>query len=290
MKTAMVWQLRMWKEGDPIAQLAHCKELGLDSINIKIVDGRWKEWGGSPTNFDLMTEFLNVFHSAGFPIEGWGWTYGGRNIGGVFFKSESIAREEGQLAADLCLQYGIKKFHIDAEHHYNRKGMEGVTEAYMLGLQSIAPDVDHYLCSYRFPLTHQPAFPVEAFEPYIEGWSPQVYFLGDNRVDGGARQLVTSSAQYDRVGKHPYIGVAPTYPWKDWRASYVQLIAFFEKAKELGHEGVSIWDLPQATSQQLRALKDFNWIPTIPPPPPPAEKAVVEVKVTKGEADIKVIE
>lgn len=288
MKTAMVWQLRMWKDGDPQAQLAHCKELGLDSINIKIVDGRWKKWGGSPTNFDLMTEFLNVFHSAGVPIEGWGWTYGGRYIAGVFVKSESIAREEGQLAADLCLQYGIKKFHIDAEHQYNRNGMEGVTEAYMLGLQSIAPQVDHYLCSYRFPTTHQPAFPVEAFEPYIEGWSPQVYFLGDNRVDGGARQLATSSAQYDRIGKHPYIGVAPTYPWKDWRASYDQLMAFFEKAKELGHEGVSIWDLPQATSQQLLALKDFKWSQTTPPQTP--EKAEIEIKVTKGEADIKVIE
>jgi hypothetical protein len=283
--SAMVWQLRMWKGGDPQAQLDHCRELGLDGINVKIVDGRSKEWGGSPTNFDLLPKFLNKFQDAGVPVGGWGWTYGGRTIASVFVKSVGIAREEGLLAATLCIQYGIEHFYVDAEHHYNRKGMEPIAEAYMLGLQDVAPNVDHYVCSYRFPLTHQPNFPIEAFEPYVEGWAPQVYFLGDNRPDGGARQLQSSSAQYDRVGKHPFVGVAPTYPWKTWRASYAQLKLFFEKAKELGHQGISVWDLPQADSEQLRAIKDFQWDATAPPIP---TKTEVEVIYKTDEATIKI--
>lgn len=283
-KTAMVWQLRMWKNGDPQAQLDHCRELGLDGINVKIVDGRWEEWGQAPTNYDLLPEFLDKFHAAGVPIGGWGWTYGGRTIAGVFFKSASIAREEGQFAADLCIRYDIKNYYIDAEHHYHRKGMEPIAEAHMLGLQSVAPNVNHYLCSYRFPLTNQPNFPVEAFEPYVEGWAPQVYFLGDNRADGGARQLASSSAQYDKIGKHPFVGVAPTYKWKTWRATYAQLKLFFEKAKELGHQGISVWDLPQADSEQLRAIKEFKW-DAIPPPPP--KKTEVEVIYKEDEAAIK---
>lgn len=88
--------------------------------------------------------------------------------------------------------------------------------------------------------------------------------------------MEVSSNQYDKIRKLPYIGVAPTYlyTWKDsggirheWRASGDQLTLFFSKAKQLGHEGFMVWDLPQASQEQLDAIKEFVWIMPEPPPP-----------------------
>lgn len=267
-KTAMVWQLRMWKNGDPQKQLEQCRDLGLDGVLLKIVDGTSMKWGGEPQNYELLPETVAMLAENGIKVGGWGWTYGGRYIARVFTKSKSIARAEGQAHAQACHYYGITEYWIDAETQYDRKGMEEIAEAYMLGFESVPPSIRQYLCSYRFPKTYQPHFPVEAFLPYMEGWAPQVYFLGDNRVDGGARQLETSYRQYMTIGELPYVGVAPTYPWKDWAATKEQLLQFFAKAKEIGCEGISVWDLPQATGQQLAAIREFQWGVVEPPPPP----------------------
>jgi hypothetical protein len=266
-KTAMVWQLRMWQGGVPEDQVAQCKELGLNGVLLKIVDGKSLVWGGSPTNYDLLPATIEALRDAGIKVGGWGYTYGGRWIAGVFFPSESIAREEGKQHALACSMYGIKEFWIDAEGEYDRSGMNKHAEAYMIGFESDLLPPKHYLCSYRFPKTYQPDFPVEAFEPYMEGWAPQVYFLGDNRPDGGARQLQTSFYQYQEINPLPFVPVAPTYLWNDvWRASYAQLMAFFQEAKDVGCEGVSVWDLPQASAEQLKAIKDFEWEVVSPPP------------------------
>ena len=94
--------------------------------------------------------------------------------------------------------------------------------------------------------------------------------------------MEVSSRQYDTIRKLPYVGVAPTYPWGNWRASKDQLTLFFAKAKELGHEGFMVWDLPQATEDQLDAIKEFPWDTT-----PTPEKTEIEVRYKTDEASIK---
>lgn len=301
-KTAMIWKLRTWMDGDPAMQVEQCKKLGLTEILIKIVNGRNSRWEWNlhhpdDQNEDLLPFTIASLREAGIKVGGWGYSYGGYWVNrklGLFVKSASIAREEGRAAGELCLIHGIKEFWIDAEGEYNRNGMEPSAEAFMIGFQEVAPEIEQTLCSYRFPTTHQPKVPVEVFAPHMEGWSPQVYFIGDNREVGGAIQLEISYEQYMKIRKLPYVAVAPTYADErtGWRATYNQLIAFFIMAKNLGCNGISVWDLPQATAEQLAAIKDFEWnqIAPPPPPPPPIEKAVVEVEVTQGEADIKVIE
>jgi hypothetical protein len=293
-KGAMIWRLRSWKGGDPQQQAAHAKELGLSHVSIKIVDGRSERWEGSlpNQNADLLPAAIAALRSVGIAVTAWGWTYGGRWIAGVFSKSVDVARAEGELAARLCLRYGISEFMIDAEAEYNRTGMEPVAEAYMLGFEGVAPTVRHLLCSYRFPTTFQPSFPMSAFAIYQEGWAPQVYFIGDNRQDGGAIQLERSKVQYDDIRPLPFYPVAPTYVAAGpWTATGAQLRLFFEKAVALGCEGMSVWDLPQANAEQQLAIRNFDWPGTAPPPPPPpAEKVPVEIRVPAGRIELTVTE
>lgn len=289
-KTAMVWRLEMWKNGNPVEQANHCEALGLNGVMLKIVDGRDECWGGySPQNCQLLEATIRELKDRGIAVGGWGWTYGGKTIAGIFMKSKSIAFEEGRLAGLLCIRYDINEFWIDAEGEYNRSGMETVAQSYMLGFSDTNPDVRQLLCSYRFPSTYQPNFPIEAFEPYLEGWSPQVYFLGDNREDGGARQLETSFNQYMQFQVKPFVPVAPTYNWKGWRASRIQLTKMFEKAVELGCEGISVWDLPQASADQIAALRDFQWPETPEPPSDIPERIRSEASAVRHSSDRLII-
>jgi hypothetical protein len=294
-KGAMVWKLRSWKGGDPVQQAAHAKELGLSHVSIKIVDGRSEKWEGSVPNqnADLLPAAVAKLRSEGIGVTGWGWTYGGRYVAGVFVKDAGVARAEGELAAALCIRYAIGEFLIDAEAEFNRTGMVASAEAYMVAFEGRAPAVRHLLCSYRFPRTHQPSFPVDVFATYQEGWAPQVYWLGDNRPDGGAVQLERSKAQYDAIRPLPFYPVAPTYMAAGpWTASGEQLRMFFGRALALGCEGVSVWDLPQANAAQLAAIRDFVWPggSPPPPPPPPAEPVPVEIRVPAGRIELTVTE
>ena len=290
-KGAMVWQLRKWKGGDPLLQAQHAMELGLQSVSIKINDGRQERWEGNnpEQNADLLPAAVSHLGAAGIRVTGWGWTYGGRyrwNVAGrkwFFVKDAGVARLEGELAGQLCLRYGMDDYGIDAEHQYDQDGMEPSADAFCEGLRSTAPDVNQLLCSYRFPRTAQPSFPVETFAPHQNGWAPQVYFLGDNRADGGAIQMQRSKENhYDLIRRLPFVPVAPTYVAAGpWTASKLQLTNFFQRAVEIGCAGVSVWALEKANASQLEAIKEFDW-PGEEPPPPPTGEILFAGDITAG--------
>ena len=254
-KGAMVWKLRDWQDGDPVAQAAQAVSLGLSHVSLKIIDGtgeKWEPFWIKRQNYELLSDTIAALDDAGIAVKAWGWTYG------------SSPKAEAEKTIELCRKYGIEEYDIDAEHHYNKPGMAAPARIYSETLAGATPEIRVGLCSYRFPKRYQPDFPVDAFAPFMDYWCPQVYFLGDNRVSGGASQLEISSKEYDGIRKLPYLGVAPTYPWGDWRATKEQLRQFFEKAKELGHEGFMVWDLPQASQEQLEAIREFVWHVTQP--------------------------
>ena len=255
----MVWKLRDWQGGDPAAQVQQCLDLGLSWLSPKIVDGadeRWEAFWVKNQNADLLPVVVPLLRAAGVQVVGWGWTYA----------TNSAA--EAAKTIDICHKHGIDHYQIDAESHYVKDGSAPIADAYCVALEA-EPKITHSLCSYRYPLTYQAKFPVMAFAPYMEAWCPQVYFLGDSRPDGGAIQLEISKKQYDdKIRELPYFPIFPTYPWQTWRASYVQLTQAFAKAVELGCPAAGVWDLTQATTEQLNAISDFEW-PETPAPPEP---------------------
>jgi len=274
-KGAMIWQLREWQDGDPARQVAQALDLRLSHVSIKIIDGtneRYEPWWVKRQNYELLPETIPALRDAGIGVKGWGWTYG------------SYPKIEAEKTIELCRIHGIDEFDIDAEHQYNVPGMAGTAEIYSCTLAGAVPEIRVGLCSYRFPKTYQPDFPVDAFAPFMDYWVPQVYFLGDCRLTGGASQLEISSKQYDGIRRLPFIGVAPTYPYGDWRATKDQLLLFFEKAKDLGHEGFMIWDLPQASQEQIEAVREFEWDPQ------PAMDWATDVRASaaaiRGQADL----
>jgi hypothetical protein len=247
-KGAMVWQLRNWQVGDPVRQVEMAKAMGLTHVCLKVVDGddeRWEAPTVTRQNADLLPDTVAALQESGIVVSGWGWTYGFK----VAYEAAATIR--------ICAKHRMNIYLIDAEKDYDQLGMEDEAETLGRELSNAIPFVG--LCSYRFPLTYQPKFPVQRFAPYMDFWAPQVYFLGDNRPTGGAQQLQASHVEHMKVRPLPFLPVAPTYPWGTWRASGAQLTAFFQKAKDLGCPGALIWCLEQASADQIRAVTQFVW-------------------------------
>lgn len=265
-KGAMVWQLRNWRGGDAQGQAQEARELGLDWVSLKIIDGRSETWENPRSvplarqNAALLPGSVAALQEVGVRVVGWGYTYGGYYRGRVFYPSQRVAQEEGGAAIPLLTKYGMMEYQIDAEREYRRGVGKGErAEAHCLGLLGDRP-VDLSLCSYRFPLSRIYDFPVRAFAPYVENWSPQVYWVRDHRLHAGAAQLQVTVAEYQSVRPLPMTPIGPTYDDRGWRATPAQLALFFEEANRLETcVGVGVWCLDQATPDQLSALADFRW-------------------------------
>jgi hypothetical protein len=295
-KGAMVWKLRDWVGGDPSLQAKQAKDLGLGWVSLKIVDRTDLRWEGNTPrqNADLLPDTIAALEEAGVQPTAWGYTYGARwvlnNGNWVLGYSEAAAAAEAAAACDALALYGLTHFDIDAEAEYQSAGADKRATAYGTALAQHGPEYSQSLCSYRFPLTNQPKFPVRQFAPFVEVWAPQVYFLLDNRANGGAIQLETSFNQHQSVRALPFMPMAPTYAYGSWRASGQQLTSFFQKAKDLGCIGFGVYELTMASEDQLAAIRGFAWEPIIPPSPPPADKIAVEVRVPAGRASVTVTE
>jgi hypothetical protein len=299
-KGAMVWRLREWEDGDPARQAAACVQAGLSWISIKVNDGtdfRWESESSFPNNQneDLLPDTVAALREAGVVVIGWGYDYG-RTPEVVRGGTPSISKAHAEAAAVVaaCAEYDIWHYQIDAQTPYRGDGMGPVAEAFIQRLNRDAPLVEYSLCSYRYPLTHQPDFPVRIFAPLLDSWCPQVYFLEDNRADAGFLQTQTSYVQHQSIASLPYFPIFPTYQWvnpvsrEPWRASYAQLIHSFAGAFALGLPAAGVWDLPQADAEQLAAIADFEWPEPEEPPPGPVPGDLAErIRVLADELGVK---
>lgn len=274
-KGAMVWRLRQWQDGIFEDQVKQAKELGLSWISIKIIDGTDHRWESEITypdnqNDDLLPESVAALREAGITVIAWGYEYG-REPERIWGRpSVDQGLREAELTVELCNRYRIKHFQIDAQGPFRGGQMAEVANAFVQRLNRDGPEIEYSLCSYRYPVTHQPDFPVMQFAPLMDAWCPQVYFIEDNRLDGGAIQTGLSLKQYnERVRPLPYFPIWPTYRYQTgWRATGPQITQCFLAAIELGLPAAGVWDLPQASAEQLNAIADFAW--PVPEPPPPS--------------------
>lgn len=275
-KGAMVWVLRNWQQGDAFAQAAHAQELGLDYVLIKGVNGlneRWERVGTARQNADLLPGAISALVAAGIEAAVWGYEYGR----GSYPPFPSIAAREGEAAARIlrkCMDVGASaKFVVDAEREwreaYRRLGqgsglnMQAEVDRWMTGFRSAAPaGVELGLCSFRFP-SAQPDFAWNWLR-HVQAHLPQVYWWGDDRVDGGALQLEQSHRELQAMRQLPMIPVG-SFKWDGhpWRTTPEQIARFLARAKSLGCPGAAMYTLDAggdgSLPEQMAALQDFRW-------------------------------
>jgi hypothetical protein len=80
----------------------------------------------------------------------------------------------------------------------------------------------------------------------------------------------------------PFFPIFPTYDWYGWRMSSEQIRLFFDKALELGCPAVGGWDLSQASSMQVKAIKDYDWPDGLVPSP--KDRILEEADALEGSA------
>jgi murein DD-endopeptidase MepM/ murein hydrolase activator NlpD len=284
----MVWKLRAWAGGDPAAQVAMAKRLGLSSVSVKVQNGTVRRWENPENyphnqNWDLMASTVRALVAAGIEVTGWGWLYGRAADNETYKLDADLSLMEATATADIMRDFvalgGAPVFGVDAEAPYKevypeRTGMAGVADRYFDRLYSLWPDLILYLCTYRYPTLHQ-TFPFPRFISGVHSNAPQVYWLGETAVDAGARNLSRSLNEYNAYRWMETVPMAPTYSGPSgWRASPAQLIAFFAAAKANPQcVGAGVWCLDLATAAQLDAVAQAPWDDTPPAPvPPPAEE------------------
>lgn len=267
-KGALVWKIRDWAGGDPDVQVQHALALGLDWVSLKLVDAIYLGWedGLASQNKDLAPVLIPKLRAANIVVSGWGYTYGLQR----FAPYGPNGANEGKAAQAVCRKYGIRDWLIDAESEYERSGTSGQAGPYCDALLGGAPDIDPYLCAFRFPIYHT-TFPFSTFLAHCKGHAPQLYFEQVVAVTAAVNQLSSSIQELQAIRTLPYIPILPGYeghyPDKTpWRASPAQLTAVMQKAKDLKLAGVGLYALDEATPEQLVALGAFQWHDAPPPP------------------------
>jgi len=288
-KGAMVWKLRGWAGGDPAAQVAQAKRLGLRWVSLKVQDGTQRFWENPENypanqNWHLMERTVRALVAAGIEVTGWVWLYGRAADSETQHLDADMALAEATATNAIMRNFvalgGMPILGADGEGPYKevppeRTSMSAVADRYFDRVDLLYPELNFYLCTYRYPRLHG-TFPFARFISSARFNGPQVYFLGETAVDAGARNLARCLNEYNAFRWMETVPMAPTYQASGaWRASPAQLLAFFAAARASPQcIGAGVWCLDLATAAQLHAVAQFVWdeAPPVPPAPPPPEE------------------
>lgn len=265
-KWLFIWQINAIEGGDPIVIAAKALNNGYTGVCVKIIDGK------SPINQDKLTALINACQFYGVKVAFWGYTYG---------VSVAYATQEAQATAAILIQYkashGIVDYLIDAEVEYKATGSQAWAAAYMNTLRPATPGIALGLCSFRFPVLHK-EFPWLTFLDKCDFHAPQVYWEGSNNP---ASQLQQSYDELIALKPLPVYPVGSAYCNGGWCATPAQVIAFADKAKEMGLPGINFWAWHSAVGipGMWAALAGIEYQPGQPPPPPPPPPPTPETPV-----------
>src|SRR4030066_102762 len=107
-KGYLLWMLSECANGDPLALAATAKAIGLSWVAIKVQDGT------SVFQADLLLPAISALRAVGISVWGWGYLYGATFLG------TSIAAREAAITVQVCQEYPLAGFMIDAESQSKR--------------------------------------------------------------------------------------------------------------------------------------------------------------------------
>ena len=231
-KGIFIWNIPQTEAGnvDQIALKAVFSQF--DWVGIKMHD-RAAAWGNPIVNLDL----AQALQGAGLSVWGWGYCYGDNPTG----EADVVLRELARL--DLA------GYFIDAEHEYKHKPAQAEAFIRRLGAGTDRPIG---LCSYRYPVLH-PEIPWAEFLEGCDFHLPQMYWVGDNRINAPGLQLARSYEQLKARKDLPYIPLGISCRDQNWQPSVAQLENFWAAC--------ALRDLPGAGYYQWEATVRLpaNW-------------------------------
>lgn len=221
-------------------------------------------------------------------IEPWGWQY-------IYGNNPAL---EAEVAAKFANELGLYGFVINAEKEFvGNTAMKSAAKTYIAKLKQILdPDMLVGLSSYRYPYRYFLNYPWKEFLSGCDFYAPQVYWMGTQGVAG--RQLEESLADVEKMYMHfgiPRLPIRPTgacFSEHGWKASLGDIIAFKEKARQLGLRFIDWWEAGNAKSSVPDGYEHIfthPYLSSTPLPPPviiPGE-ALYAAQVTASALTIR---
>ena len=261
-----LWQIsEIFTTGNQVADLESFSDavsrLKLDGVYIKVADGalpynltrrtqaQWEDTG-------LCALMEKISHS-GLAKIGWHYLYGRQ------------PEKEAERALERINRLGLQGYILDVEQEYKTAGVKAA-EIFMKRLRA-GSSIPLALCSYRFPSLHR-EFPWQTFASWLDAdkgdcHMPQVYWVGDRRVNGPGLQLQRCHTELKALKALPLVPIGGLYSQSVngqlWRPSRVQIQNFVQEARLLKCPGVSWWSWDSLTKAEgppeLAGSKEGWW-------------------------------
>lgn len=260
-KGMFLWLLERSETPKEIAWLA--KNAGIGHILIKIADGAEAMPG------DIQS-VVNALRSEGIQALGWQYIYG------------AYPTIEARKAVELCQQYDLDGFIVNAEGQFDRVGMDEAARLYMTALRSgLGDDFVIGLSSYRYPAMHE-QFPWKSFLERCNLVMPQVYWAMENDPGAPERNLKMTLNQHKTLYSKlrlslPLVFTGAAYSEHGWTATPIQVEEFmihveqmtlseslvlgacnFWEWWEARSENQNLWEVISRYQWRILPMSDFN--------------------------------
>lgn len=240
---------------------------GFQAIWPKVADGpypfRWRPpFTALPYAENLTAGMVEIFHSYGLLVLGWGFLYG------------KDPKGEATLAVSQVKNLGLDGYILDAEGMFDGQPT-AEANAYTITriIKDAIPDTPLAYCGFPriwSPKTGgewHPAKVVRAFMSACDAASPMTYWDGESPA-WAAEFLQQSYEQYRRITDKPYVPAGRAYIGDAGKATKETIAAFQARADVLGIKGISWWFLDHAV--KYPAIRDglattHQYIADIPP-------------------------
>jgi hypothetical protein len=223
---------------------------GFQALWPKVADGpypfRWRSpFSTGPYAENLTAGMVEILHSFGLQVIGWGFLYGKNPIG------------EASRAVSAVKTLHLDGYILDAEGVFDSQ-LAAVANAYTITriIKDAVPDVPLALCSWPriwSPKTGKEWHPLavaQAFMADCDVITPMTYWDGESPV-WAAEFLQQSHDQWRRITDKPIIPAGRAYTGDAGKPTKEAIAAFQARADALILGGVSWWCLDQAVKNPI---------------------------------------
>ncbi len=258
-KGIFAWELYKFSTDNPDDFTQKLVDANFENVTIKVAHGSnvfRTAPQGKPLKDNGTRAQVESLHNKGLAVLGYGRLFGKKPQG------------EAEVAVRQCKDLGLDGYVWDVEQEFENSGnASGKARDIMRYFLDHTENIPTGCCSwqlFRSPSTgstwHNRKF-VEAFMEYCEYALPMMYWKGST-VASAKQYLVNSIGQWQAFTDKPIIPVGRAYQGDKGDATVEAVLAFDQKARELGVKGITWWVLDQAASPKYKNGTIFEALKT----------------------------